>query len=481
MNLVKYATRVVVRRVVGVLVLLVLAWAGIGQARAGTLEQEYKKCAAFDPGPTYLEWRLASGCEQIVWSPTTGKWQLFWFGGPSHTSGPYRADFIYSGLCPTGTEWDDYSKTCFSGEQCLARNSELGSAKDQPRPSATISRCVAGCQFAMQGTPERTTIGPAVIYRGVMEYTGYSCSASPTDPEAPLEEQKTIPNQECVPTGDGAGQACVKPSGEQCMSSARTGKQFCWKPGETGQKTDADMMQKRDPGETPIPPNLSLPNGDTLSQKGQPITSTTTTNTTTTTTTTTNYTTNFGTNAGDSHQGESSGGDKGDEGGVTGGGDCDTPPSATGDQVLAAVVRQTWATRCAIEGKVGGTGACDAPAPTCVGSKILCQEAERSRQRWCDSEASKQAFRDQLAVDANADDGHGDVDPSKIWASGEGGSGTGIRTDLFGGGTSGSCDFNFTIGGQPVILPPEFWTLAGWIQWLFVALAYIWVAGRILD
>lgn len=45
-----------------------------------------------------------------------------------------------------------------------------------------------------------------------------------------------------------------------------------------------------------------------------------------------------------------------------GGGNCAVPPSSTGDPILAQIAYQTWATRCAIEGKGTGDGNGDSDA-----------------------------------------------------------------------------------------------------------------------
>lgn len=336
----------------------------------------------------------------------------------------------------------------------------------------------------MQGTPERTTIGTAVIYRGVMEYTGYSCGASPTDPEAPLEDQKKIPNQECVPIGTGEGNACLKPDGQHCLSAARTDKQFCWTPGEVGQKTEADMMQKRDPGETPIPPNLQLPSGDTLQQKGQPTTTTTVTNNSTITTTTTNYTTTSGTNAGTSNQGQPSDGsgspdgEKDGKGSASGGGDCETPPVITGDPVVGMVANQAWATRCAVEAgnaaKVtGDVGDCKSPF-TVEGTNANAVKFRAMRAQICGDKADNEGDANALNADSDAMESEFD----SVFGDDDGSGGGGLNANWFTAG-GGSCpDLSFTLpasaGGASWQAPPEFCQTLAWLSLLFQSIAMVW-------
>ena len=226
--------------------------------------------------------------------------------------------------CPTGTTWDETSKTCFDPSQCLARNAELGSAAGDPRPSLTTSRCVAGCEFKMDTSGPDFTVtdwGGEKLYRGVMEYSGNSCAVSPTVPEGTEEEQKVIPTQECKAI---AGQSvCVKPNGQHCYSGkTNSGRQYCWNAGETGEKTDADSLQKRNAGNLPTLPSTNPPENSMFQQDGTPITTTTTTNLTTITTTTTNYVTDTGVDAGTGGGAEPIDGG-GVDGGTTGASDAE--------------------------------------------------------------------------------------------------------------------------------------------------------------
>ena len=171
------------------------------------------------------------------------------------------------------------------------------------------------------------------------------------------------------------------------MTSAK-GRQLCWKPGETGTKTDGPVAQVRNAGTQPNAPAFDLPSGDTLQATGQKTTATTNN----TTTTTTNYTTVHGTNAGSKNQGE-----KGDGSGdgkeqdpdkntASGGTDCDTKPIVS-DPAFEMIANQAWATRCAVEAgnaaKVtGDIGDCSAPY-TVEGTNANAEKLRGLRAQIC--------------------------------------------------------------------------------------------------
>lgn len=240
----------------------------------------------------------------------------------SRLSSSQRIDYFNWGVsCPAGKTWDDASKTCFDPAVCLARNDDLGANRFKPRPSLTQSRCVAGCEFKMDTTTDYSaTEGPGgeSIYRGVMLYTGNSCTASPTSPDGTEDAQKTIPPQECVAVGTQT--MCKKPDGSFC-ATASTGRQICWRAGEVGEKSDGPVLQVRNAGALPSSPVTTPPTGDTFTQQGAPLTTTETGTAGTITTTTTNYVTSSGVDASPNQSGEASDG-TGSAGG-TGSGDSE--------------------------------------------------------------------------------------------------------------------------------------------------------------
>lgn len=349
-------------------------------------------------------------------------------------------------------------------QECLARNSSIfqGNKLGPLTPS-----CLGGCEYALTG-------GSVCVDRecsGRYEYTGNGCNGKPDD-GPPDDAEDKGPDQSCKPAGDGQT-FCLKPNGDHCHS-ASAGRQICWQPGETGEKNDGNTRQKRNAGDTPIPPtNLQLPSGDSLTQNGSPITTTTTTNTTTNTTnittTTTNYTTTNGTNANGggstgSKQGENSDGSKGEgdgKGTATGGTDCKTPPIVTGDQVLGMVATQTWHARCATEAgnaaKVtGDVGDCSKPFSV-EGNNANAVKLRAMRAQICKGDENGNGQPDWTEGDGDYEgdaSDNGGNDPSSLIELG---------IDLldqsgFGGGGScpqfGTLDFgpfgSFSLDGEPM-------------------------------
>lgn len=299
----------------------------------------------------------------------------------------WRAAGFYSGgkVCPTGEEVDpaggcrcvggfmrESSGQCLTSAKCQARNDSLGNAIAATQGST--NGCFGGCAMSMgtdyetrlisQGALERT------IFRGQMRYTGASCS---TPTKAPDDA-----TPECTPM-TGTLTICVKPDGQFCGKGSN-GRLACWRPGETGEKTDGPDKHIRQPGPTHTPPNLQQPNGDTLIPNGSPVVDRSTGKPGTTyngpvTNNTTNYasySTQSGANAGPTNQGENGNGDgggkegdgdgegEGEDGSAGGGATCDAPPQCSGDPVNCAVLDQSWRVRCGTtKGDANGDGRAD--------------------------------------------------------------------------------------------------------------------------
>lgn len=252
-----------------------------------------------------------------------------------------------AGQCPNG--WDPVGNKCAPSQaECLAR------------PAATSGwtlnnggHCSDACSFGPAPAGETFTVN-GKTYRSMAGSvpTGAACVLASTNEPLPPAPQY------CEPVGTLT--MCLKQNGEHC-ASASTGKQICWKPGETGEKTDGPILQSKVAGPNEIPPqSLTLPNGDSLTKSAGPATTTSTKGGTTTTTTTTNYVTTHGTNAGGgtSGSGEPADGTGGGDGegdgegnGSTGGVTCDAPPVSTGDALLAQIAHQQWLARCTGSGE----------------------------------------------------------------------------------------------------------------------------------
>lgn len=352
----------------------------IGNDNCDTREQAYAAAMAAADGRCVYYYGAAncaaSTINEIPWDGTKGGYEgcaTSKAGGQNCFNRRY-----YFQDCPAGTSWDGASGTCVSqcpngwadplnpgqcldADKCLARNAEIGANAGLARPSLTTSRCVAGCNFAMDTTSPDYSVtkssisggAQATVYRGVMEYTGDPCTGGA--PSEDIEEPKKDLKQECTPVG---GQTvCRKPNGQECYTAGSTGNQICWNPGETGDKTDGPILQKRQPGQ-PTPPNsVDLPNGDTATKTGDSINTSTTVinnggNSTVISTTTTNYQTGSGANAGGTNQGEPGDGtgDKTQDGNDETGSpsyDCThAPVCSSTDSIGCAMLRQTWANHC---------------------------------------------------------------------------------------------------------------------------------------
>lgn len=382
MNIGSIFAHAVVRRVAFVLVALVLGWVGIGRADAFagmTKQQAYDsvRYTGSDFCPVYGDPTGVESAEYVetdVWPDGSHGRVTAYYKCDGGTVAQASATWDL-GECPSGQTWNSATLQCetpFDAAECLARNSDLGANGGEPRPSLTTERCVAGCKFSMKPGEYDTSTSAisggtaATIYRGVMEYSGDACGALPVDPLWDEEKPKEPLKQECTPLGGGQT-ACRQPDGRVCYTGTPD-RQICWVPGETGEKTDGPLKQKTDPGNTPIPPSMTLPSGDTLTQTGEPVSTTVTKNGTTVVTTTTNYVTTNGTNAGTANDGQpadgsGSGEEGGEEGGVTGGVGCAEAdkPVVSGDPLLGNIVLQAWGTRCAVESgnSVTSTGVVD--------------------------------------------------------------------------------------------------------------------------
>lgn len=345
-------------------------------------------------------------------------------------------------FCVDPEVWNEAEKACEppppDEEDCLARNQQPGFINVGDTVRGFTGKCINGCQFEVVG-PHTITGG---ITSGTFEWTG-TCSLPPGEPptEPDTEQEAGEPNdQECIAAGDGQTM-CQKPNGDQCYT-AGTGRQICWNPGETGEKTDGDDKQRRDPGETPQPPTPP-DSGDTLEQTGQPITTTTTSNdgsgnVTTITTTTTNYTTQSGTNAGDNDSGENADGTGGGEGEGDEDGD-----SATGGECGAG-----W---------------------TCAGDPIACAQLREANMLRCRTETD----REELLADHQANGDGPTYTKEDAWLPAT--EGSALDTSGFGWGSS--CPALPVIGEGSWVIDlndPEFCQWVYWLAGLFQLVALVW-------
>lgn len=371
----RYIQRIAVRRVVWIVV-GVLVYAAIGllsRAEAGLLG-----CGPGNPCPRGEAYSLAQQhVQQVVSSPES------WVedGLVRHVEGPppfYEArcgtaanpnmqscgtgSTYYYTDCPAGTEWRDDLKRCFNPEECLNRNDNIA-ARNSVQTFTT--GCIDGCWMEPQlpmGCSSIIGSGNQVC-AAQYAFTGATCDVPPPADPPNLDN----PEQERCQTWTQGATYCKQADGNECYTS-KTGRRFCWRPTQTGSKTDGPLIQTRTPGTTPAPPPTPPP-GEAFEPIGDSVTTETTTTTesgtTTTTTTVNNYETVYGTDAGgpgarddgQNEDGTGGEGEDGEEGSFTGGDDCSAPPVCAGDPILCAIAKGQWETRCAggVDGD-GGTG-----------------------------------------------------------------------------------------------------------------------------
>lgn len=313
--LVRVFASALVRKLAYLLVAGALAYFSIGHARAAgvTQAQAYANCMAY---VTPLTNQVAANNAAAGWQvrntkPACKTWtngSAKGYEGDGSTQRSMNGTTWYTDHQGAGHIFN-YDIPCATGEQvvsdgaggykcddpnkrCLALND--GIKNQGPVPRTWTSMCLASGCNAVLDDPTVTTISgtSTTIYRGTLRYTG-ACGTtpSPDDPDWDGGNDDNKPRPECAAAGSGQTM-CIKPNGDHCYS-ASTGRQICWRPGETGDKGDGGVNQHRNPGPTEQPP--PSPPDDTYTKNGDSITTNTTNTTTNITTTTTNYTLNNGT------------------------------------------------------------------------------------------------------------------------------------------------------------------------------------------
>lgn len=316
------------RVVAWALIALLGAWFGIGRAQA-------QSCGS----PGYVEAANAAGVQAIYatldeasaacgsfaplsYSLSNGYYTEFGFSGCIQSGTQYlKANLVPTGKrfryttceesaepsttpvgpsgwrhmseCAVG-EWREDLGRCFDPQECLSKP-PLGETYVGQMASTV---CDDGCSYEPGGDNISFNFGGAwtTVATG-WKPSGEACLTGEAPPPQPMDGQKC----EAAPNGQ---TACIKPDGEWC-ASASTGRQICWQPGETGEKTDGSQLQKTNAGNEPIPPaSPQTDGGDTLEPEGSPMNTTINKNGQTINTTTQNYGTQNGTNAGTSNQGQ---------------------------------------------------------------------------------------------------------------------------------------------------------------------------------
>lgn len=187
-----------------------------------------------------------------------------------------------------------------------------------------------------------------------------------------------------------------------------------------------------------------------------------------------------------------------DEESFSGGDSCNAPPACAGSPIMCGQARIQWRIDCNTRENVNISGGSCASIPICTGDKCKAMEYSQLLMQWrtaCalekasggDEEAGSttadymaaqaQANKNEADAIAAGGDGHEGVSESDIWGSGVAGS---ISETILGGG-GGTCSApTWTLMGEPIDLPGDWWSLASWIAALLVACAYIWVGWRLM-
>jgi hypothetical protein len=342
--------------------------AGIGKAEARTPQEAMQLCADYDA--TYSGsvncmdkgGFLSYDNQCNVWSPSTTQGLVC--GKRTGSDGADKGAVGWSydlPQCVAPETYDTITHTCVNKDAaCKALNDEPGRIEwaGTKETRGFVNSCRAnGCNFGVKpGTGYvATDLGTSsAVINAEFQWTG----ACAPPPEAEPPPPDTPPQQECKDAGsmgDGTPiKMCVQRDGRVCITAPKSGKQLCWTPGETGEKTTENILQKREGGDKVAAP--TPPTKPDVTQEGPSVKTTTTKHPTGTTivTTTTNWKTNDNTNAGPNDDGvpddgaPDGGTEGGSEGSVTDDGTCDNAPQVSGgDPLLANIIYQTWGTRCA--------------------------------------------------------------------------------------------------------------------------------------
>lgn len=493
--LLRYATRVAVRRVVYLVIASIVGLAlqlCSGAAHAGQCSSEVdvrSDDGCIDQGEAWAMGVLAYNKWASEKVPNAQKSlcpAMPIYSGPTMIGVEIRATF-QGGACGTGFTIYRYFP---AGSTCTARNStrlaDAGLGYSQP------STCVGGCQ--VQGTPFSNAFGGVMVY-GMKDRTYSGDVCAPDKPsqdigEAAKEKEDATKQKapECNALGNGQT-GCQKPNGDYC-ATASTGKTFCWQPQEAGKKVDgADAQVKSKKGEPVTPPDIKIDDQDWQRTQGHQQTACV--NSTCTTYNVTNYqTTPSGTaknSTGDNNadgSGNTSGngkpskgeGDKEGEDSASESGNCDTAPACTGDTLKCLQLKFTWKIECNTKGNeiTKGNGCGSEDVPVCVGKSCKAEAYSQLLQQWrqrCAAEGDRDAAgRDAAsgAADASGDDLNGVV--GRLWK---------------GDGTVPSLDQGrVSVGGGPVIpevdimgttfsIPQSFYDALAIIKKLIIASAMI--------
>jgi hypothetical protein len=287
---------------------------------------------------------------------------------------------LLANVCARGINYD--MSTCFPTQaECQAKPR----LENQTYMGSTIVAKIAkdGCEYSPSGDSVSLCLGePPFAENACMSPKNWKATGEKSGTS--MSPPSTVTSLETCTAAGGGQTVCMKANGQLC-ATATTGRRLCWRPGETGEKVDQDVLQVRNAGSTPQTPQTPPPPGETFAASGSPVKQVacygyfrdqgcgaSPTAAGGPTTTIQNYKTANGTNAGGTKfdQGENADGSAGSSAGGAGGGgegegqgsasggeSCAAPPVCSGDPVGCAALAQQFLARCEANTRGDVTGA----------------------------------------------------------------------------------------------------------------------------
>ena len=471
MNFGRILANAFARRIAFVLVALLFAWLGIGNARAqscpapnytgavsGSYADQgmaYQACmlfAAAIEGKSYGGYiRHSATC---IAHPTYYMLRTT-MGNVNSTCAP---NFNFGNTADVGSTSFPVAKTC-----AARPNNTSGFT-----PPSGSTQCVDGCESGVFYNGDGTSTSAT---------TGNTCTTLDYDCPADFYKHPTVGNvcvpvelPECEPGVEEKAGVCVKEN--TCPE---------------GMVEDQNGLCKNKDNECP-PGNIKAPSGECLPGEGQCAAG--------------EARRNDGTCGKDSNndgiaddEDEDPENDSEEES-FSGGDDCSSPPSCSGSPIDCGMARIQWRIDCNTRrnNNISG-GACNA-MPLCTGEKCNAMEYSSLLLQWrttCALEkasggegggdnqdlidhltAAKQAEVNALRA-LGQDDGHAGITEDDIWSSEEGE----VPDSTLLGAGGGTCPLSFQLAGKTIAMSPQGWQIIAFIHWLFIAAAYLWVAVRL--
>ncbi|MFA4125028.1 A coat protein [Xanthomonas perforans] len=485
----RYFARAIVRRIAYVIVALVFAALGIGNARAdcfNDLSDDGSVVMCGDQGEAAAGGYSAANKikAQGIGGVASNNLRI---EGPTEVNMSSRT-LVYRIIWASQNQlvarvargWPE-AKSCADRNAIALADAGIGYME---APS-----CIGGC--SVQGTRFSQANGSVQVY-GMKDrtYTGEVCvAAKPTNDIGEVakdKEEATKPKQpECTALGSNQT-ACVKSNGDTCATSS-SGKTFCWTPGETGKKTDANDAQVKSPKGDPVtPPDIKIPDKDWQRTEGHQQTACV--NNTCKTYNVTNFSSvpggtqknstgdnnadGTGNTSGNGKPGTGSSDDgKDDENdSASDSGNCTVAPMCTGDTLKCLHLKFTWKTQCnTTQNEVSKGSTCDAgDVPVCAGNSCKAEQYAQLLQQWrmrCNGEALQKGV-EGLAGTGDGDDGKGSI------LLEEKGDGPKLNEGLVAyGGGSGGLGYDLEIEGQKFQMPQQVLDFLPVLRMLIIAAA----------